>query len=87
MTLKVIKTVNYYSLQLYFNLYSVLTPTGGFLYFLKIHNQINISLITACYTNKIFDFIPKLHNYAVRVKMKIFSNIIFSNIVCFIQSK
>ncbi len=31
-----------------FNPYRVLTPPGGFLYFLKILNQINISLITAC---------------------------------------
>jgi hypothetical protein len=45
----------------YFNPYSVLTPPGGFLYFLKIPNQINILLITACKTNKTFDFMLKLH--------------------------
>jgi hypothetical protein len=36
------------------NPYSVLTPPGGFLYFPKIPNEINILLLTDCKTNKIF---------------------------------
>jgi hypothetical protein len=50
-----------------------LTPPGGFLYFLKIINLLNISLFTACKNNKIFDIIRK-HNIirdAVRVKLNI----------------
>ena len=52
-----------------FNPYSVLTPPGGFLYFPKINNLLNISLFTACKNNKIFDFIRKrnIMRDAVRV--------------------
>ncbi len=53
-----------------FNPYSVFTPLGGFIYFSKIINLLNISLFTACINKKIFDFIRK-HNIIrddVRVK-------------------
>jgi len=39
--------------------YSVLTPPGGFLYFPKINNLLNISYFNACKNHKIFDFIRK----------------------------
>ena len=48
-------------LKIKFNPYSVLTPPGGFLYFPKINNLLNILLFTACKNNKIFDFIRKLN--------------------------
>jgi hypothetical protein len=48
-----------------------LTPPGGFLYFPKMNNLLNISLFTYCTNNEIFDFILKsdIMRYAVKVKM------------------
>ena len=53
------------------NPYSVLTPPGGFLYFPKMINLLNIFLFTACTNKKIFDFIlkPNIMRDAIRVKI------------------
>ena len=59
---KIIHMINYV------NPYSVLTASGGFLYFPKLTNQINILLITACKNNKIFNFITKLRSRNVTME-------------------
>jgi hypothetical protein len=53
------------------NPYSVLTPPGGVLEFIKIIQFINIFLFLACFSKKIFDFVRKTRNMSDAVRVKI----------------